>query len=246
VLPEGAHVIGPVPSPDGSRIAYVATEVEGEGSDIFVVNRDGTGQVKLTSTLGTDDNPSWSPDGTKIAYRSYRDGRQGDIWVMDADGSNAVNITPDPLPDTTDERRPEWSPDGTRLAFSSNRAGTFDIWVMRADGSDPRQVSSGAEYDTEPSWSPDGGRIAFRRSDDNTSDIMVVFTLGGPPLRLSFPGHELMPSWSPRGDVIAFAYFSAITTGPQIYTVQPDGGALTLRTTEPAWKGGIEPRWVRR
>jgi Tol biopolymer transport system component len=246
VLPPGALVTGPVPSPDGRMIAFVATEVAANGSDIYVVNRDGTGLAKITSTAGDDDNPSWSPDGTKIAFRSLRGGRFGDIWVMDADGGNAVNLTPDPVPDTRDDRRPAWSPDGTRIAFSSNRAGTYDIWIMGADGSDPVALSSTRDYDTEPTWSPDGIRLAFRRSDDNTSDIMVVFAVGGFARRLSLPGHELMPAWSPKGDVIAFAYFAPFTTGPQIYTMRPEGSGLTLRTTEPAWNGGIEPRWVKR
>jgi len=245
VLPAGVSVTGPVASPDGTRIAFVATETQSSGSDIYVVNRDGTGLVKLTSAPEPDDDPSWSPDGTKIAFRSYRTRRFGDLWVMNADGSNPVNLTPDPLPDTTDERRPAWSPDGTRIAFSSNRGGTFDIWTMRSDGTDLRQITSTKDYDTEPTWSPDG-RIAFRRSDDLTSDVMVINAQGGTTRRLAFPGHELMPSWSPNGQFIAFAYFAPSGPNPEIYTVRPDGSGLTLRTTEPAWNGGIEPSWMRR
>jgi len=246
VLPAGAPVTGPVPSPDGRMIAFVATEAGSAGSDIYVVNRDGTGLVKLTNAPEPDDNPSWAPDGTKIAFRSYRTRRFGDIWVMNADGSNPVNLTPDPLPDTTDERRPAWSPDGTQIAFSSNRGGTFDIWTMRADGSDLQQVTSTPQYDTEPTWSPEGTRIAFRRSDDLTSDVMVINPRGGTTRRLTRPGHELMPSWSPNGSFIAFAYFGPGSVEPQIYTMRPDGSELTLRTTEPTWNGGIEPRWIRR
>lgn len=246
VLPEGFAVMGPVPSPDGSRIAFVATETPSSASDIYVVNRDGTGLERLTSDSTTDDNPSWSPDGTKIAFRSFRALRSGDIWVMNADGSNAVNLTPDALADTTHERRPAWSPDGTRIAFASNRGGSSDIWTMRADGTDAQQLTNTVEFDTEPSWSPDGGRIAFRRSDDTTSDVLVISASGGFARRLTFPGHELMPSWSLDGSVIAFAYFRPTGGKPQIYTVRPDGGDLTLRTTDAAWNGGIEPRWMRK
>jgi WD40 repeat protein len=246
VLPAGMTVTGPVASPDGAMIAFVAKEDSNSNSNIFVVNRDGTGLLQLTSGPETDDNPSWSPDGTKIAFRSFRAGRRGDIWVMNADGSSAVNITPDAGQDSTDDRRPAWSPDGTRIAFSSNRGGTFDIWTMRADGSERVQLTNTLQFDSEPTWSPDGARIAFRRSDDFTSDMMIVFAVGGEAQRLTLPGHELMPSWSPRGDIIAFAYFAPGVTGPQIYTVRPDGSGLTLRTTNSDWKGGIEPRWMRR
>lgn len=246
VLPAGVAVTGPVASPDGTRIAFVATEVSSTNSDIYVVNRDGSGLFRLTTAPETDDNPSWSPDGTRIAFRSYRSGRLGDIWVVDADGGNPENLTPDPLPDTTDERRPAWSPDGTRIAFSSNRGGTHDIWIMRTDGSDLVRLTNTPQYDTEPTWAPDGARIAFRRSDDNTSDLLIVAAGGGSARRLTFAGHEIMPSWSPKGDVIAFAYFAPNVTGPQIYTMRPDGSGLTLRTTNADWNGGIEPRWIRR
>lgn len=245
VLPAGVIVTAPVASPNGTRIAFVATETGSAGSDIYVVNRDGTNLVKLTSAPEPDDSPSWSPDGTRIAFRSYRTRRFGDIWVMNADGSSPVNLTPDPLPDTTDERKPAWSPDGNRIAFSSNRGGNFDIWIMRSDGTELRQLTSTLEYDTEPTWSPDG-RIAFRRSDDLTSDVMVINAQGGTTRRVARPGHELMPSWSPNGSFIAFAHFAPSGGPPQIYTMRPDGSALTLRTTEPAWNGGIEPSWVRK
>ena len=244
VLPAGVLVTSPAPSPDGSKIAFVPPEIASPDHEIYVVNRDGTGVLQLTNTPEIDDHPAWSPDGTKIAFRSFRAQRFGDIWVMNADGSNPVNLTPDPQ-DTTAERRPAWSPDGTHIAFSSNRSGTFDIWTMRADGTDLRQITNTRDFDTEPTWSPDG-RLAFRRSDDFTSDLMVIGLQGGPATRLVFSGHELMPAWSPNGKFIAFAYFGPNGGPPQIHTVRPDGSDLTLRTTEPAWKGGISPQWIRR
>ena len=240
VLPTGAIVTSPAPSPDGSRIAFVASTPESPASDIYIVNRDGSGLFRLTNAPEADDNPAWSPDGKKIAFRSYR-GQQADVWVADADGSNLVNLTSGA---SSDDRRPTWSPAGTHIAFASNRAGTFDIWTMRADGTDLYQLTKSAQYDTEPTWSVDG-RIAFRRSDDNTSDILVVNARGGAERRLELPGHELMPSWSPNGAMLVFAWFGPSGPDPQIYTMRPDGTELTLRTTDESWKGGIEPRWLR-
>ena len=246
VLPEGMIVTGPVPSPDGAKIAFVATTTAKTDPDIYVVNRDGSGLVRLTDSPEADDNPAWSPDGSKIAFRSFRDGRLGDIWVMSANGSSPVNLTPDPLPAVTDERRPAWSPDGTYIAFASNRGGTLDIWTMRSDGSDLLQVTKDPDYDTEPTWSPTGTQIAFRRSNDDISDLMVVGARGNRLTRLSAPGHELMPSWSPNGRIIAYSQFSPSGRNPQIYTVRPDGSERMLRTTNPTWNGGIEPRWIRK
>lgn len=240
VLPIGSVVSGPAPSPDGSKIAFVAATPDNVGSDIYIVNRDGSGLYRLTTAPEVDDNPAWSPDGTKIAFRSYR-AQQADVWVVNADGSSLVNLTAGSM---GDDRRPAWSPDGSHIAFSSNRAGTFDIYTMRADGSALFRLTNTPLYDSEPSWSVDG-RIAFRRSDDNASDIIVVNARGGTERRLVLPGHELMPSWSPNGALLAFAYFGP-SPDPQIYTMRPDGSDLTLRTTDASWNGGIEPRWLRR
>jgi Tol biopolymer transport system component len=246
LLPAGSIATDPVPSPDGQRVAFVIGDVVNSEGDIWVVNRDGTGLLQLTFDPELDDNPAWSPDGTLIAFRSHRTQGLGDIWVMNADGSGAVNLTPDPLPGVTDERRPTWSPDGAHIAFASNRAGNMDIWTMRADGTDFLRRTNTIEYDTEPTWSPDGSRIAFRRSDDRTSDILILNVQGTTPVRLQFPGHELMPSWSPNGAFLAFAYFSPTNDNPQIYTVRPDGTDLQQRSTDPAWPGAIEPAWIRR
>ena len=247
LLPPHTVLLDPEPSHDGTKIAFVVADYESGTGDIYVVNRDGTGLKQLTFDSELDDQPSWSPDGTRIAFRSYRAQRLGDIWVMNADGSNPINLTPDALPATTDELRPAWSPDGSRLAYASNAGGNVDIWTMRADGSDKRRITSSTDYDTEPTWSPNGQQVAFRRSNPTVgSDIMIVDAAGGEPMRLPTPGHEIGPSWSPDGSLIAFAFVSEVGGNPQIYTVRPDGTDRTLRTGDYRWGGGRNPAWIRR
>ena len=100
--------------------------------------------------------PSWSPNATKIAFSSARDGNH-DIYVMNADGSNRTRLTDNSAIDLN----PSWSPDGSMIAFSSDRDGKMgrwtvpnEIYVMNADGSNQTRLTNNPADDTEPSWSP--------------------------------------------------------------------------------------------
>jgi Tol biopolymer transport system component len=246
ILPPHTVIGSPVPSSDGSRIAFVLADYVDWVGDIFVVDRGGSNVTRLTDEPELDDHPSWSPDGTRIAFRSHRTQYLGDIWVMNANGSNPLLLTPDALPAITDEMRPAWSPDGSRIAYSSNAGGSMNLWTMRADGGDTRQLTLAQAYDTEASWSPDGTRIVFRRGSETGSDLMVINADGTGLVALPHPGTELDPSWSPDGRLIAFTLLAAGGGSPQIYTMRPDGTESTLRTAVPAWGGGRHPRWLRR
>jgi Tol biopolymer transport system component len=133
----------------------------------------------LTNSAADDRAPAWSPDGTKIAFV-----RRGDIFVMDADGSNPTNLTNS---QSMDNQGPAWSPDGTRIAFSRSEAGgnreVNRIFVMDADGSNPTSLTDalpdgGIGVDFEPTWSPDGNRIAFSSAPDApNSTNRDIFTL---------------------------------------------------------------------
>ena len=247
LLPPNMFVTDPKPSPDGSRVAFVVADYESATGDIFVVNRDGTGLRQLTFDSEMDDQPAWSPDGTRIAFRSFRTQLLGDIWVMNADGSNLVNLTPDPLPGLVDESQPAWSPDGKRIAYAGNAGGNVDIWTMGADGTDKRRLTMTDDFDTEPTWSADGLRIAFRRSTNQIgSDLAVVDAAGGEATRFTQPGDAVTPAWSPDGKLIAYAVHPLGGGSPQIYTMHPDGTNVTLRTSDYAWNGGRNPSWIPR
>src|SRR5687768_12703256 len=87
----------------------------------------------------------------KIAFVSTRDGN-GEIYVMDADGSEQTRLTSNAAFDFF----PAWSPDGSKIAFTSDRDGNYDVYVMNADGSEQTRLTSNAARDIEPAWSPDG------------------------------------------------------------------------------------------
>ncbi len=110
---------------DGTKIAFVKTTRTGSvvNADIYAMQANGTGAVKLTNSTASESGPKWSPDGTKIAFA-----RGGEIWVMNANGTGQTQLT---ALSTTTESQPAWSPDGTRIVFTS---GT-QLRVMNADGS---------------------------------------------------------------------------------------------------------------
>ncbi len=109
---------------------------------------DGSNRTALTSYDGDDSYPVWSPDGTKIAFHTDRDGNY-EIYSMDADGQNQTNLTNNPAGDYD----PAWSPDGSKIVFDSFRNDNLDIYAMNADGSDPVRITTNEAWDEYPSWS---------------------------------------------------------------------------------------------
>lgn len=246
LLPAGRLVMDPEPSPDGSRIAFVVADYASGVADIWVMNRDGSNLVQLTTDPEIDDSPSWSPDGARIVFRSFRTQRDGDIWVMDVDGSDPVNLTPDPLPGVTDERRPAWSPDGARIAYASNAGGNFDIWVMDADGGNPVRLTNSPDLDAEPAWSPDGAAIAFRRSNATAHDIHIVAVTGGATTPVLLPEDQRMPVWTPDGSRLVFVQQAAPGVRPDLYAALPDGTEHIPLVTDAVAKGSLNPAFLRR
>jgi len=216
--------------------------------DIYVMNIDGSGLVQLTDSPADDSFPAWSPDGKRIAFvsnRNYRDGNgyslfETDIYIMDVDGSNLVQLTNDPSFNTT----PTWSSDGHRIAFVSNRDGKIpSIYVIDIDGSNLKQLTS-RTYDVNPAWSPDGQHIVFSSnrgynvsggSGFDDFDIYIMNSDGSNVVRLTrIPGTETTPVWSPDGSRIAFIS-DPKGLGDQdfdLYVMNADGSNVIKLTSE--------------
>src|SRR3989454_603929 len=179
-------VIGPI---------VFASNRDGYPFQIYAMNVDGSHPIRLTSS-GID--PSWSPDGRKIAFTS-----DGSIYVMNADGSNPTGINRG--------YEPSWSPDGKRIVFTNaGEFGTPEIAVMNADGSNPTRLTDnlGLWDDFEATWSPDGTRIAYgqRICDENNGICELhinVMTADG--TGKEWVGEGGGPAWSPDGTKIAFS-----------------------------------------
>lgn len=210
----------PTWSPDASRIAF--TTFQSGRQDVWVINADGSGATNLTATTGGGSQPDWSPDGTKIAYV-----KNNDIFVMNADGTNPIDVSKDPVSVEYEDTDPTWSPDGTKIAFTSWRGDDFEIWITDADGSNETQVTDGFS-DDDPTWSPDGSRLAFVRNPNGDHQIYIV-NVDGTNLTLLAPAGTTASSlaWFP-GDLIAFT--STADGDYEILVIAPDGTGLTQLT----------------
>ena len=217
----GAFAIFPDVSPDGAKIAFTGYIGEPANDQVFVVDAaTGGGLVQLTSCPDAhpwcfSSYPTWSPDGTKIAF-SHADGFDADdlpineqIYVMDANGSNPHAITTGPAPK---DQVPDWSPDGSKISFSAGYPGSSGIWTINADGSNAHQLTGCTASDPTPcpggddwgtAWSPDGRKIVFLR--DLTSlgiadrQVTVMNADGTGAHSISTPGLHAVPSWQARG-----------------------------------------------
>ena len=224
-LPDSSDTL--TPSPDGRRIAFLKYDAVRAVVHLWTMGRDGSTPRILQGGDQWVSGPSWSPDGTRIAFTNNTPDLINDIWVVNADGSGAVNLTPDPLPGVFFDRMPAWSPDGRRIAFSSNRSGTTRIWTMNADGSNPTLLpTTDSTAQLEPLWSPDGTHLAWLSvAPRNALSISVA--------RADGSGHVQFPqaatavrltAWLPDGR-IAFASNPAVSF--DIFALDPVTGTTT-------------------
>jgi TolB protein len=219
----------PAFSPDGQRLAFQRGLV-GNG-EIFIVRLDGTGLVNVSNdAIRIDSTPDWSPDGSRIAYTGdecFTDAPQGGpcVFVMNADGSGKVNLTPEEKRAECDNGSqapgyshahhssdPSWSPDGSRIAFTGyydlcmTSLGGGEIWTMNPDGSGKTNVTKDVALpDAQPAFSPDGSTIVFYSTNrDGKQGLFTIPAGGGAPTRLT-TGEDPDPNWGrvpPAGAIV--------------------------------------------
>ena len=158
--PASFKAIHPSWSPDGSKLAYCTDDdlapPRKNNSDIMVIDM-ATRKITTLITGGVNTYPAYSPDGKQIAFRRMLGEMNSEVFVANADGSNARNLTNHPAFDGW----PAWAPDGRYIAFASNRNSSYQIFVMNADGSNVRLLANTEGRGTAPKWSVDGKHIYF-------------------------------------------------------------------------------------
>ena len=212
--------INPAWSPDGTRLLF-QSERSG-GTDIYVMNADGTGVTRLTDHPAADTHARWSPDGRQFVFDSERDGAWH-IYIANADGSNVRRVTtPDQARNGSAGRHPDWSRDGTSLVFDSNRDGDEEVYVSSIDGTKQQRITASPGRDGHAVWSPDGSRILFGSARAGNTEIFTADRDGGTPVNLSrHAASDLGAKWSPDGSRIVFT--STRDGNEDIFTMNADG-----------------------
>jgi Tol biopolymer transport system component len=208
-------------SPDGRRLAFVATPADSASgtTEIFTMDADGTNLARITTNDVDDDSPAWSPDGTRLAIRmaDVDPATQGDsdIVVASAIGPQFTLLGPG--------SDPSWAPDGQRIASIVADADSSHLWVQAPDGTGRRQVSD-VPVTSGPSWSPDGLQIlvSYAGPSSAAAGLSVIDVESGSATSL-LDDATSWPTWSITGTIA----FSATGTGaPGLFVAEPDGTDL--------------------
>jgi TolB protein len=223
--------ITPVWAPNNQAIAYTSYRPSGaSGMGVYrdvVISYLQTGDRKDLKGDPQHQNylPIYSPDGTKIAFTSDRDGNP-EIYVVNSDGSGLRRMTNNPAIDVT----PTWSPSGNQLAWVSDRTGSPHIYIMNADGTGQKSIIS--EYCDRPTWaSGQFNEIAYAARTGPGYDIKLYTVGTGESKKLTDGiGSNESPAFSPNGRHIAFT--STRNGKSQIFTIDRDGNNLRQITRE--------------
>lgn len=214
-------------SPDGK---WLAIDLQGS---LWIVPAKGGRARRITDYFNDAHIPTWSPDGTHLAYYAYRDGGYR-LWTVRADGGDAHEITQGQF----DDRDPAWSPDGKMIAFASERGGGYDIWTLEISSGRLNQLTRGPGEDRAPAWSADGETIVYSTSQGGSSAILAVTISGGDTrvLRTAPAGtHYEAPALSPGGElsyVVQDAAGSRLEVGGR-----PISGSENVFPFRASWSG---------
>ena len=212
------------------RILYES--ITDNGSEVFLINEDGTDRVNVTNRAGYDGMPSWSYAGDEILFVSDRDSdvRARDVYIMRADGTDVRRITTD----GAGYSFPKLSPDGTYIGFDASRGlANAQVWIMNSDGDNVTRLTYNDVDEGYVSWSSDSTKLVFDSFRDGSPEIYQVNINDLAVTRLThFTAHIGDPRMSPSGTQLAFE--SGMSGNSEIYVTAADGSNLAQLTDNPA------------
>jgi serine/threonine-protein kinase len=202
-------------------------------TQIFVMNNDGSEQVRISTGSVDQAGPTFAPDCTQVAFAQEVDGNK-DIYLMDPDGSNVTRLTTD----AADDGGAEWSPDGSRILWAGKKDPKGDLYTIAPDGSGKVKLTEDPGSDLFPAWSFDGKQIVWSSSRAGDLHIFVMRADGTGVRQITGDAtqSDQDPALNPDGTKIAFSAKAADGTR-QIFRVNVDGTGLTQLTGA----GGVVP-----
>lgn len=209
-------------SPNGKKIAF--ENFNGSSFELHIADFDGSNDITVPNGHANDYHPSWSPDGSKLAFQCNNGSEQ--ICITNLDGTGRTQLTNEAL----DNDRPSWSPDGQKIVYQKTGGSNgLDIYVMNADGSGKTALANTSAHEQEPRWSPDGTKIVYSRFTDNTYkyEIYQMNSNGSSQTRLTnHTEQDARPMYSPDGTKIYFMSESDVFGAYKLYRMDPDGSNL--------------------
>jgi TolB protein len=182
----------PAWSPDGTRLAFMSTRDGGGNSEIYVVNRDGTGLRRITNHPGADSTPTWSPTGQQIAFTSDRSGAP-QVYIVNIDGTGIQRIDCD----SSWCDRATWSPAPlNEIAYASRSGAGFDIRIFDFQSRSSRTITDGIGSNESPSFAPNGRHLAFASDRSGRHQIYTIARDGTGLRQITKAGTNRFPSWS--------------------------------------------------
>ena len=190
----------------GGKLAFSSNRNAEGGYDIYLLTLNPWDVSRLTTNAANDESPALSPDGSKVAFVSYRDDAKGDIYVLNI--STDTHTLTRVINNAAQDLDPAWSPDGSKLIFASDRDGDFDIYTVNPDGTAIVNLSNTSHDDRWPDWGRDvfdDEFIAFNSDRNENTSIFTMYSDGTDPqitAAISYSDGE--PSWDPVGEFLVF------------------------------------------